>query len=58
MTPSGDAGEYVAVIPAAEIDPQRDLMYLIETMDVHGNGAICPDLEVAAPYVIIKLDRG
>ena len=58
MIPSGDAGEYIAVMSAAEIDPQWDLMYLIETMDVHGNGAICPDLEVAAPYVIIKLDRG
>ncbi len=50
-------GRYVATVPAEDIQPRWDFMYLIEVMDNCGNGKIYPDLEKEAPYIIVKLDR-
>ena len=58
MRPSGRKGRYEAVVPAEHVDPQWDFMYFIEVMDKHGNGAMWPDFEKQAPYVIVKLRRG
>ncbi|MCX6633675.1 MAG: hypothetical protein NT090_01050, partial [Acidobacteria bacterium] len=57
MLPAGQGNEYWAEIPAADIDPKYDFMYLIEVMDNAGNGKIYPDLEVETPYVVVKLAR-
>jgi hypothetical protein len=50
-------GRYAATVPAEDIQPRWDFMYLIEVMDECGNGKIYPDLEKEAPYIIVKLDR-
>ncbi len=57
MTETGAVGEYKAVVPGRDIDAKWDFMYLIEVMDNNGNGAIYPDMEKEAPYVVVKLDR-
>jgi hypothetical protein len=56
MTATGDS-EYKAVVPAKDIDPEWDFMYLFEVMDDNGNGAIYPDMEKETPYIVVKLDR-
>jgi hypothetical protein len=55
MLPTGKGNEYEAVIPAKEIDPKFDLMYLFEVMDNAGNGKIYPDLDKETPYVVVNL---
>jgi hypothetical protein len=57
MQPAGGDGHYVATIPASDIPPTWDLMYLFEVMDNQGDGAIYPDLNKATPYVIVHLAR-
>ena len=57
MLSTGKADEYEAVIPASQIDPQFDLMYFFEVMDIEGNGKIYPDLEKETPYIVVKVDR-
>ena len=57
MLPVG-GDRYEATIPASQIDPQFDLMYLFEVMDNKGNGKIYPDLEKETPYIVVKVDRG
>ncbi len=57
MLPTGQQDQYRAVIPAEEIVPAWDLMYLIEAMDARGNGRIHPDLNRAAPYIVVRLVR-
>jgi len=57
MLPSGDKDHYQAVIPANEIDPKWDLMYLIEVMNNRGNGKIHPDFNKETPYVVVRLVR-
>jgi hypothetical protein len=57
MLPAGVAGQYQAVIPAAELPAAWDLMYFIEAMDQAGNGRIHPDLNETTPYVIVSLQR-
>ena len=57
MLPAGEKDEYRAEVPAADINPQWDFMYLIETMDNAGNGRVWPDLERETPYVVVKLAR-
>jgi hypothetical protein len=57
MQPTGRPDEYQATIPAQDVDPRWDLMYLIEAMDTCRNGAIYPDLETETPYVVIRLKR-
>jgi len=48
---------YEAVVPGEQIVPEWDFMYLIEVMDVHGNGRIHPDLEKEMPYIVVHLQR-
>ncbi len=48
---------YEAVIPAEEMDPRWDFMYLIEAMDSAGHGVIYPDLEIETPYIVVRLQR-
>jgi hypothetical protein len=55
MLPTGKGNEYEAVIPARDIDPKFDLMYLFEVMDNAGNGKIYPDLDKETPYVVVNL---
>jgi len=57
MTQGAHPNEFVAVIPAREIDPTYDLQYYVELMDNNGNGRIYPDLNKETPYRIIKLIR-
>jgi len=57
MKPNTQTGEYEALIPASEIDPEYDMMYYIELMDKSGRGRIYPDLNKETPYKIIKLIR-
>ena len=57
MLPSGVKDSFNAVIPAEQINPKWDLMYLIEVMDINGHGKIYPDLNKETPYLFIKLIR-
>ncbi len=57
MQPGKEKGLYEATIPAADIDPQWDLMYFIEMMDRNGHGRIFPDLNKETPYRFISLAR-
>ena len=57
MAPKGQDGLYEATIPANQIAPEWDLMYLIEAMDGAGNGCIHPDLEKETPYIVVQLER-
>lgn len=50
-------GKYTAVIPGSFIIPKWNIMYFVETMDKAGNGSQYPDLNVEAPYVIVRLIR-
>ena len=56
MTAEGN-GRYKAVVPASDVDPKWDFMYLIEVMDNNGNGEIYPDMEKETPYIVVKLKR-
>jgi hypothetical protein len=57
MLPIGGNDRYQAVIPAEEIVPTWDLMYLIEVMDKQDNGAMFPDLNRETPYIVVRLAR-
>lgn len=57
MRPTGEKNAYQVVVPAGEIDPTWDFMYLIEVMDNNGRGKIYPDLNKETPYRIVKLIR-
>jgi hypothetical protein len=57
MLPTGKGDQYRAEIPANQIEPRWDFMYLIETMDNQGNGKIYPDIEKETPYVVVELER-
>jgi hypothetical protein len=57
MLPAAEKDSYQAVIPADQINPKWDLMYLIEVMDNNGKGSIYPDLNKETPYIIVKLTR-
>ncbi len=57
MLPTGHNDEFEATIPAENIDPKFDLMYLFETMDNQGNGKIYPDLAKETPYIVVKVDK-
>jgi hypothetical protein len=57
MLPDGKANEYEATIPAKNIDPHFDLMYMFQVMDNKGNGKIYPDLAKETPYVVVKVDH-
>jgi hypothetical protein len=55
MLPTGQDDEYEAIIPALDVDPKFDLMYLLEVTDNAGNGAIYRDLHSETPYVIVQV---
>jgi hypothetical protein len=57
MLPDGKPNEYEATIPAENIDPHFDLMYMFQVMDNKGNGKIYPDLAKETPYVVVKVDH-
>jgi hypothetical protein len=57
MLPTGRNNEFQATIPAEDIDPKFDLMYLFETMDNQGNGKIYPDLAKETPYIVVKIGK-
>ena len=57
MLPTGKKDHYQAVIPADQVVPQWDFMYLIEVMDNQGNGRIYPDLNKETPYIVVRLVR-
>ncbi len=48
---------YTAAIPANFIDPKWDLMYFVEAIGRNGAGRMFPDLETAAPYIIVPVRR-
>jgi hypothetical protein len=56
MLPTGKGNEYEAIVPAKDIDPQYDFMYLFEVMDNAGNGKIYPDMEKETPYVVVHVE--
>ncbi len=55
MTPRG--GEYRATIPGSAVTREFDIMYYLEAVDVHGNGAFFPNPDTAQPYIIVKVAR-
>ena len=57
MTLDAQTGLYVARIPREFITPKWDLIYFVEAIDRQGNGRNYPDLETAAPYVIVAVER-
>jgi hypothetical protein len=57
MLSTGQKDQYRAVIPADDIVPTWDLMYLIEAMDNRGNGGIHPNLNRETPYIVVRLAR-
>jgi hypothetical protein len=57
MLPTDDAGDYQAVVPAEQVVPKWDFMYLLEVMDNGGHGRIFPDLNQTAPYIVVRLRR-
>jgi hypothetical protein len=57
MLPTGSGDEFEATIPASDIDPHFDLMYLFEVMDNAGNGKIYPDMAKETPYIIVNVDH-
>ncbi len=57
MQPTGTDDRYEATIPASDIPPTWNLMYMFEVMDNQGNGAIYPDLNTTSPYIVIHLAR-
>ena len=57
MLPSAEKDKYEATVPADQINPKWDFMYLIEVMDNNKKGKIYPEFEKETPYVIVKLIR-
>jgi hypothetical protein len=57
MTQTGEPGVYEAVIPASEINPRWDYMYLFRILDHENHGTIYPDLNRETPYIMVRLVR-
>jgi hypothetical protein len=57
MMPTGIKDTYSVMVPASEINPNWDFMYLIEVMNKKGRGFIYPDLNKETPYIVTKLVR-
>jgi hypothetical protein len=57
MQLTGQKGVYQTTIPADQINPKWDMMYLIEVMDNNNKGLIYPDLNKETPYIIVNLER-
>lgn len=50
-------GKWTAIIPAEFIVPEWDLILFLEVTDGDGHGAMFPDFEKEAPYVVVGLQR-
>lgn len=48
------SGLFEASIPASFVNPAMGLMYFVEVVDRGGNGRMYPDLDSAAPYVVVE----
>ena len=57
MLPTGVKNEYSATIPADQIDPKFNLMYLVEIMGNNNKGFIYPDFNKETPYEVVNLVR-
>ena len=57
MLPTGEKDSYQVIVPAEQINPKWDFMYLIEVMDNNGNAKIYPDMNKETPYRIVELIR-
>jgi hypothetical protein len=57
MTLSVEKDKYQAIVPADQINPTWDIMYLIEAVDNNGRGKIYPDFNKELPYRIVNLNR-
>jgi len=57
MDPANKKDTYEVIVPADEINPGWDFMYLIEIMDKNGKGKIYPGFNNETPYIITKLTR-
>jgi len=57
MQSSGEEDIYQVIVPAEQINPKWDFMYLIEVMDNNGKGKIYPDFNKETPYIFTKLIR-
>jgi hypothetical protein len=57
MLPTAQKDVYTVTVPAGQINPVYDFMYLIQIMDNNKKGFIYPDLNKETPYVIVKLKR-
>jgi hypothetical protein len=57
MSRDPKSGSYVGRIPGSFVQSQWDLMYFVEVVDQNGMGRIYPDLEVEAPYVVVRVRR-
>lgn len=57
MLPAGEKDTYQVIVPAEQINPEWDFMYLIEVMDNNGRGKIYPDFNRETPYIVVKLIR-
>jgi hypothetical protein len=57
MQPGKVKDEYEVVVPAAQVNPKWDFMYLFEVMDNQDKGAIFPDVNQETPYHIVNLIR-
>jgi hypothetical protein len=57
MLPTDAAGHFQATVPAEDVSPKWDFMYLFEVMDNQGHGRIYPDLNQTTPYIVVRLAR-
>jgi hypothetical protein len=57
METSNEKDTYSVTVPAEQINPKWDFMYLIEFMDNKGRGKIYPELNKETPYIVVKLIR-
>lgn len=57
MTATAEKDGYEAIVPAAQIDPKYNFMYLFEVMDKTNKGAVFPDVGKETPYYITQLIR-
>jgi hypothetical protein len=57
MKPTDRPNQFAATVPAEDVDPAWDFMYLFEVMDKAGNGKIYPDFEKETPYIVVRLKR-
>jgi hypothetical protein len=57
LRPTRTKEEFAGEIPGEFVDPKWDLMYFLEVTPIGRNGANWPNLELEAPYVVVKVNR-